>query len=146
VDSFSRLLQKLVGTYGGTKQDLATAIGVTPSRFSHLLSRSAEPTVDMCLKLASVTGASATDVLRAAGKGETAALIEELFGKATRTVEPLLTPKEIRHMSYWRLLYEKERTSYTLLIETTIAGRYVGRPVKLIEVATEPVKKVVNGQ
>lgn len=83
---FGQLLSRLVTQYGGGKQDLAKAIGVTPSTFSRMLAGQVpqKHTTDLCLRLAHVTKTSASKALRAAGKAAIADLLEDLYGYPAR--------------------------------------------------------------
>src|SRR5262245_5253006 len=76
---FQRLLAVVTDEYQGSKGELASAIGVTPSRFSHLL-LTGSPSIEVCLRLAEVSGLPPFRVLRAAGKADIADLIAELYG------------------------------------------------------------------
>lgn len=78
---FGTLLAGLVTTYGGNKQDLARAIGISPSTLSRLLD-GRPPSTELCLRLATTTHTNASRILRAAGKGAIADLIEDLYGTA----------------------------------------------------------------
>lgn len=59
------------------------AIGVEPSHLSRAMGPGGQPfNVEGCLKLAQITNTHPSTVLRAAGKGRIAALIEQLYGPA----------------------------------------------------------------
>lgn len=126
---FRRLLRELVQAYGGAKQDLARAIGVTPSTLSHLLARDGAPSVYVCLKLAQATGTSASKVLRAAKKEDIAELIEDLFGEAATRRQVFqrvrLTPLEERYVTALRALPPKTQRAFFTLIST--ARGWAGR-------------------
>jgi transcriptional regulator with XRE-family HTH domain len=121
--AFRELLRELVTQFGGTKQDLAKAIGITASTLSHFLRDHSThvPSTEVCLRLAAVTGASASKVLRAAGKGDVADLIEDLFGvPATRRQTFLgirLTPHEQKHVETLRTLTPKVQRAYFVIVE-----------------------------
>lgn len=124
---FRRLLLDLVKTYGGTKQDLAKAIGITPSALSHLL---AHPTgtasTEVCLRLAAVTGTSASRVLRAAGKSAIADLLEDLYGEAAIRRQPFtgfrLKPSEERTWTALRSLDPRCQRAFVYLIDQAAAS------------------------
>ena len=121
VKGFGAFLASLVTRYGGTKQDLATRVGVSPSQFSWLLSAEAAPTIELCLNLADVTGTSVSVVLRAASFQRVAEQLERLCGSpvAQQACYPL-TPIECAHIDQWRELEKKERTAFTVIIEAKI--------------------------
>jgi transcriptional regulator with XRE-family HTH domain len=121
VKGFGAFLASLVTRYGGTKQDLATRVGVSPSQFSRLLSADALPTIELCLNLADVTGLSVTVILRAANFTHVADQLERLFGAPVeqQACYPL-TPRECTHIDQWRELETKERTALTVIIEAKI--------------------------
>jgi len=83
----------LLAEYGGTQQGFADAIGVSRTTVSHWRRAdppAAPPGVEVCLRMAAVTRTDASRVLRAAGKGDVAALIEQLYGgpALARTRDP----------------------------------------------------------
>jgi len=73
--SFKTLLRRLRKPYGSVKA-FADALGIEPSR----VSRATPFDVRGCLKLAQLTGENPSVVLRAAGKGDIATLIEQQYG------------------------------------------------------------------
>lgn len=79
------LLTRLVAEFG-SQTALALAIGVSPSRMSRLLGGTYSLEVLNCLRLADVSGESPSVVLRAAGKGDIADLLERLYGKDSRGI------------------------------------------------------------
>jgi hypothetical protein len=77
---FKRLLDR-AEHIKGQKQLAAEAIGIKPSRYSKLYGgNNYSLSVENCLRLATVIRESPGVVLRAAGKGEVAELIEKLYG------------------------------------------------------------------
>jgi hypothetical protein len=75
----------------GLKKNAAVAIGMTPSRFARLL----HPThgtyslsVGNCFRLAKYIGETPQAVLRAAGKDELAAALDEYYGPTRTTATP----------------------------------------------------------
>ena len=109
------LLNRLVDRYG-TQTALAKAIDITDSRLAKVLKGdSGAFNVLNCLRLAKVAKLSPSQVLRAAGKADVAALIEELYGEsahppltaesaAATAKEPRLSPKA---KELWRALVEE---------------------------------------
>src|SRR4029453_9799553 len=64
----------------GSKSALAHAVGINASRLSRLAHHGEYSlNIENCLRLAKVAGLPASDVLRAAGKGDIADLIESLY-------------------------------------------------------------------
>lgn len=64
-----------------TQEAFAAALGISVGRLNRALNKRDYPlNVLNCLKLASITGEAASDILRAAGKSEIADLIEQLYG------------------------------------------------------------------
>jgi transcriptional regulator with XRE-family HTH domain len=121
VKRFGAFLTTLVRRYGGTKRDLAHRIGVSPSRFSRLLTAEAAPTIELCLNLADATGTSPLVVLRSARFGRVADQLERLFGPAVdqQGCYPL-TPIECQHVDQWRALAARERKAFTIIIEASL--------------------------
>src|SRR5262245_2502503 len=81
ITTFAEMFEDLVDGFGGSKAELARAVGIKPSTVSHLLA-GATPGIELCLKLAQVTGRSPTKILQSAGKRDLASLIERLYGEA----------------------------------------------------------------
>ena len=82
--SFAALLRKLKKQYPTVKA-FAQALDVDPSHVSRAMNDDALPfDVRGCLRLALVTGENPGMVLRIAGKGEIAGLIEQLYGAPTK--------------------------------------------------------------
>lgn len=78
--------------------DLAAATGLTLSAFSRGVKKEGTLNVENCLRLAETTGIAASQVLRTAGKGDIAELIERLYGKAD------LTPAEAKLIGQFRMV------------------------------------------
>jgi transcriptional regulator with XRE-family HTH domain len=134
MDDFRRLLREMIKHYGGTKQDLARRIGVTPSTLSHLLNSDGRTaSIEVCLRLANATGTSASKVLRAAGKGAVADLLEDLYGEAAerrqRFVGVRLSPHEERYVVGFRTLQRQEQRAFHTLLEHAL-GRVGRKPTK----------------
>lgn len=73
-------------SFQGVQQRLADAIQISSSRLGRILKGEFSPNVVTCLRLAKVTGHSASDILRMAGKSEVAELIEALYGQSVASV------------------------------------------------------------
>jgi hypothetical protein len=114
-----KLIPKLVTDFGGSKQKLAAAIGISPSGFSRLATT--RPSLEVCLRLASVTGENPSRVLRAAGYGDVADLLEELYGHAAaRRITrggSRHTPREEQILNALRRSPKPTRRALELLIE-----------------------------
>ena len=81
LEDFKTLLNRVADGFE-TREAFAKALGINSSRLSRALNTGDFPfNVTNCLRLAKVSGESATEILRAAGKADVAALIEELYGK-----------------------------------------------------------------
>lgn len=79
----SELLAMLVADIRyGTKDALARAIGISPSRLGRVMKGEGSLDVINCLRLAKVSGLPVDRILHAAGKTEIAVLIRELYGPA----------------------------------------------------------------
>lgn len=119
---FARLLRRLVKEFGGTKQDLAQAIGMRPPQFSRLLSDTTTPSIETCLWLAHVTDTAIGTVLRAAGRHDLAVVLEEHYGAQTRyrrrpsTAAKHMKPLEVRRLAQIRALDPKTRRAFTVLL------------------------------
>lgn len=129
MDEFRRLLHELVASYGGTKQDLARAVRITPSSLSHLLAEQAThaPSSEVCIRLAHATGTSASKILRAAGKGALADLIEDMYGETAARRQPFigarLTPQEEQHMRAVRALDTRAKRAFLFIVEAAAVTR-----------------------
>jgi hypothetical protein len=137
MDAFQRLLEELIQRHGGTAADLAKAVGITPSRMSHLRAvGGASPGTFLCLRLAQVSGVSPTAVLRAAGKGDHATLLEEMFGPPRTFVASTLTVAERATIAKIRALSTREQRVFHSLI-----ARMTERPTATAGGAPEATNK-----
>lgn len=122
---FAKLLTGLVETYGGSKQDLARAVGISPSTLSRLL-EGRPPSTELCLRLATQTHTNASRILRAAGKGAVADLIEDLYGAAASRRQVFrgfrLTPVEQRRTTTVRTLSREGLRAVDQIIEWAAAS------------------------
>lgn len=80
-ESFEQFIHRWIGRYG-TAQALADAIGMSLSAFSRGVRNAGTLGVESLLRLAVETGEPPGKVLRIAGKGDVAELIERLYGTA----------------------------------------------------------------
>lgn len=87
MSEFRKFVDRLIEVYG-TADAIAVMIGLTPSAFSRGVNKAGTLSVDKLLLLAEGVGESPSRVLRLAGKGETAALIERLYGVPARPMSP----------------------------------------------------------
>jgi hypothetical protein len=93
----SPALRKILDAYlehYDSLDDAAEPLGITGSRVSRIRKGEHAPDVITCLRLAKAGGFPPGAVLRAAGKGETADLLEELYGKAA----PALPDRQARDL------------------------------------------------
>jgi transcriptional regulator with XRE-family HTH domain len=86
--AFAGLMRVIVDGYAGTQKEFAREAEVNPSVISRLLGGGLPPVPDVCLRIALAGGVSASLVLRTAGHGHTADVIETLYGPARRGVAP----------------------------------------------------------
>jgi len=126
------ILDELAITYGGSKANLAKAIGITPSAFSRLANT--PPSVEVCLRLAHVTGENPSKILRAAGRGDIADLLETLYGHAGHRRArrgPRTSPKEQTLIEALRRVDAGTRRALDVVIGMvvdTVKPRPDGRP------------------
>lgn len=95
-----------------TKHAFARELGITPGRLSRVLGGEHSLDVLNCLKLAKMTGESASHVLRVAGKGEIAELLESLYGRTA----PALNPGERDLLDAWGALTQRARDSLKVIL------------------------------
>lgn len=113
MNEFQRWVDELVATRYGTAQRLAHAIGLSHSAFSRGV-RSGTLGLDSLLVLARETGEPPGTVLRRAGKGPVADLLQELYGEPA--VRP--TPAETRVLRAFRALPADAQAAWVTLAET----------------------------
>ena len=90
---FSPLLRRIVARrFGGAPTELARRLHIAPSQLSRAMSRHRPQPFDIpgCLRLAQVSGENPSTILRAAGKGEVARLLEQLYGPPRPALAPEL--------------------------------------------------------
>jgi hypothetical protein len=113
VSQFSELLNRAVATFPN-RSAFAKAMGLNASRLSRALNTGDFPfNVANCLRLAQVSGESPSVVLRAAGKGDIADLIEALYG---RDRNELLSAEERALLDQWRRLDPNARAGLHALL------------------------------
>jgi hypothetical protein len=105
-EQFKDLLESLVRRYG-TRDALGRTIQMSGSRVGRAIDGQYTFNIENCLKLAAATGESPSAVLRAAGKGEVAALIERLYGDK----RPMMGASDRELMERWNLLDPNEKAS-----------------------------------
>lgn len=118
---FAAMVGSLVRQQGCSKRTFAHSVGLTPSALSRILTgtaQSSQPSTDLCLRIAHVCGVDASVVLHAAGKRETAVLIELLYGsgRPSRERPPLVTRAELVVLDDWRRLTRPARRALALLL------------------------------
>jgi hypothetical protein len=92
---------------------MADAIGISPARLNRAIHQGDYAfNVANCLRLALVTSITPSTILRAAGKGEIADLIERLYG----SVDPALTRPERDHLRQWRALEPDRQAAIAVLM------------------------------
>lgn len=121
--SLAALLANLIEESGLSKKDFGSQVGLRGSTISHLLSGDPHYSlgVEVCLRIAKEFGASPSTLLRAAGKGAVAELIEELYGLTAERRVKLATQRG-RHLSP-RDEQHLERAAQLLLLLTTRTKR-----------------------
>lgn len=119
-DEFRALVDDLAARYGGTKKDLAEAIGISPSALSRLGAK-APPPLALCIRLAHATRTSPAKVLRAAGHGEMNDLLVDLYGPAaTFQRQPVAAPIVDKRMALWRTLKAADRRTLEYLLSRLV--------------------------
>jgi len=121
-EEFRRYLETAARRFP-TKQALARAIGITPGRLSRVLSGEHSLDVVNCLRLAHLTGDAPGEVLRIAGKGDVATLIEGFYGRAA----PAMPPADRDLLDKWHLLTVRQR-EVVLEVITLMVVTYYGGP------------------
>jgi transcriptional regulator with XRE-family HTH domain len=115
------LLADLIADFGGTQRDFAAAIGISRAHLSHLLSTDphyATVSIELCLRIARVTQTPASRVLRAAGKGAIADLIESLYGgpALVRVADPAVSLADRRFLDAVRKLDRRSQRAIRHLV------------------------------
>jgi len=102
----------------GSVSAVAKALGISPSRLSRVGRGDYSLEVVNCLKLAQLSGEPATEVLRAAGKGDVADLLESQFGKG----RPQLPASHRLLLEKWETIPPSVREHFLVLIDHAAAG------------------------
>lgn len=131
------LLRQLIQGYGGTQRDFAKAIRLSGSNLSHLVSGDPHYTLGVgpCLRIALVTHTSPVPLLQAAGKGDVAELLADLYGPVTpakaarRPAE--ITPTDVLLIRRIRSLPLKLQRGIDALVEYNTTGRVPHTPRKM---------------
>jgi len=117
VGQFRELLEKAEQLFPN-KQSFAAAIGITPSRYSHIRKGHYSLNIINCLRLAKAASLSPSLVLRQAGKGELAALIEQLYGEGVKPVAAAPLSVEDQHLlEGWNDLTPVHREAVLVVID-----------------------------
>jgi transcriptional regulator with XRE-family HTH domain len=113
VSDFSKYLQRIAEEFA-TKKALADAIGMGQPRLSHALSGEDGYTfnVENCLRLAKIANRPASEVLRVAGKGDIAELLEHLYPRPGKRI----TGEQRDLLDDWALLDTDEQDAFRRLI------------------------------
>lgn len=117
VISFKELLREGAKKFA-SQQAFAEALGVSTARLNRALNKGDYPfNVLNCLRLARVTDERPSDVLRAAGKGEIADLIERSYGNANA-----LTASQQEALDLWGRISSGLRASLLEVMRTSLAA------------------------
>lgn len=127
--TFHDWIGKLVSERFGTQTALANAIGLQLTSFSRGAEDGTFSVVNL-LKLARATDTPASEVLRLAGKGEVAELIESLYGDGVSA----LTSSEQQLVARWRNISPSARKALDHILEDL-------QLTPAATVASEPVRK-----
>jgi DNA-binding XRE family transcriptional regulator len=116
---WSVFLATLIANDGGTRAEFAQALGISRTHLSHLLSGQYVPGLELCLQIARVTKTPASVVLRAAGKGALADLLESLYGgpAQVRTSDPAISAADRRLILQIHGLDARSQRAIRYLIE-----------------------------
>jgi hypothetical protein len=103
-----------------TVRKFAEALEIAPSHLSRAMGAGGQPfDVRGCLRLAKVTGENAGMILRAAGKGDIATLIEDLYGVAHLS----LTPMQQKLLAAFDAIQSPDvRNAFLTLVESASGG------------------------
>ena len=111
-----------------TKHAFAKAIGVTPTRYSHMRRGYYAPNVKNCLRLATAAGLPASRVLRAAGKGDIAELIEEHYGANVAPQSAPLPQRERQLLADWEVIPPSQRKALRAILTIWADGARASSP------------------
>jgi hypothetical protein len=122
--AFGNLIRALVEGFAGTKREFAREATIAPSVLSRLLGGGRPPVTDVCLRIARTGGVSASVVLRTAGHGDTADLIERLYGRA-RVVQVKGTAADRALFNEIQALDPRARKAIRMLITYHVATKVI---------------------
>ena len=107
VTDFQELLNRIAKGFP-TRTALAKAIDINASRLSRALNGTDQLpfNIENCLQLAKVSGEPASNVLRAADKGDIADLIESLYGPQRKVTDPAV----LDLLQHWPTFSADERS------------------------------------
>jgi transcriptional regulator with XRE-family HTH domain len=123
---FARVLAELVDAFTpaapsrAKNTQFAQLVDIDKSTLSHLLAGTTRPSTDLCVRIAVRTETSLTDLLRAAGKLETAELLDSYYTPpdgAPRVRAPRLTRAEQRVLLQWRSLNLRGKLALRIILE-----------------------------
>jgi transcriptional regulator with XRE-family HTH domain len=113
--SFPLLLARLIRDSGKSKQQFAEEARIAPSTLSNLLrGRGHPPSTDVCLRIADVAHAVASEVLEAGGRSDALEVIQRLFGAANT-----LAATEMLVIEQLRMLPKEEARAWALVLSRT---------------------------
>lgn len=119
MSDFKAFIETQIHRYG-TAERLAHAIGMTPSAFSRGVRNEGTLSTENCLRLAEETGETATRVLRLAGKGDVAELIERLYGRAKTP----LSGGDREILGLWANLSQEADSAFRVLLRALTGSHH----------------------
>lgn len=129
----AEMLTELIRESGLTKRAFGATFGLRSSTVSHILSGRPPYSlgVEKCLLMAQKTGVSASKLLRAAGKGRLAELIEDTYGPAAERRQQFAaghrpTIQEQQFFHRFRSMDAPAQKAMTLLVDRVVEDQ--GRP------------------
>jgi hypothetical protein len=112
MNDFEQFVDKLIADRYRTAEKLAAAIEMTSSALGRGVKKGTL-SVENCLRLAEISGEPPSQLLRLAGKGDDAALIERLYGPST------MTPADRALLEDWQAIPRDMREHYRAIIART---------------------------
>lgn len=129
------LLDVLVHQFGSTQRSFAVQVKCSYSQITHWLNpgrTEGGPGIAACIRIAHAGHCSLVRVLYAAGHGEYATMIEEIYPEPEKTRrqfgERIVTPAEVLHLRDWRKLTEQEQQIHATLIKAAHIARAAMTP------------------
>jgi hypothetical protein len=123
-ESFQSFVREQIDRYG-TARRLADAIGMSLSAFSRGVREEGTLGIESCLRLAEQTGEAPSRVLRLAGKGPVAELIERLYGPAPLLGRP--NGSELELLALWNTLSRDSQVPILAIIRALVEKRPKGQ-------------------